>query len=122
LITVVKNVLPYNEKCNEKYWSEKHRIPGGHFGWVEKDLINLGFFKNIRNAKIGVPQGGAISGLIANLVLDYADSEILKLKSSKLLYVRFCDDMVIMHPSVYSFYYTFCVVSIFIQNRLCFGQ
>lgn len=95
----VKNVLPYNDTCNDKYWSEKHRIPGGHFGWVEKDLINLGFFKNIRNAKIGVPQGGAISGLIANLVLDYADSEILKLKSSKLLYVRFCDDMVIMHPS-----------------------
>lgn len=95
----VKNVLPYNDKKHDDYWTEKHKIPGGYFGWVEKDLINLGFFKNIRNAKIGVPQGGAISGLIANLVLDYADSEILKIKSSKLFYVRFCDDMIIMHPS-----------------------
>lgn len=95
----VKNVLPYNKNINKDYWSEKYRIPGGHFGWVEKDLIDLRFFKDLRNAKIGVPQGGAISGLIANLVLDYVDTEILKLKFSKLLYVRFCDDMVIMHPS-----------------------
>lgn len=95
----VKNVLPYNDKGHDEYWKEKHTIPGGYFGWVEKDLIDLGFFKNIRNAKIGVPQGGAISGIIANLVLDYADREILKLKSSKLFYVRFCDDMVIMNPS-----------------------
>lgn len=95
----VKDVLPYNNKVNEEYWSKKYKIPGGHFGWVEKDLIDLKFFKNIKNAKIGVPQGGAISGLIANLVLDYVDTEILKLKSAKLFYVRFCDDMIIMHPS-----------------------
>lgn len=95
----VKNVLPYNKDINREYWSDKFKIPGGHFGWVEKELIDFGFFKDIRNAKIGVPQGGAISGLIANLVLDYADTEILKLKSSKLFYVRFCDDMVIIHPS-----------------------
>lgn len=95
----VNNVLPYNDKNHDDYWTEKHKIPGGYFGWVQEDLINLKFFRNIRNAKIGVPQGGAISGLIANLVLDYADTEILKLKSSKLFYVRFCDDMVIMHPS-----------------------
>lgn len=95
----VKNVLPYNNEINKDYWSEKYKIPGGHFGWVKENLIELGFFKDIRNAKIGVPQGGAISGLIANLVLDYADTEILKLRSKKLFYVRFCDDMVILHPS-----------------------
>lgn len=95
----VKNVLPYNDKNHENYWSEKHKIPGGHFGWVESDLIKLKYFKNVRNAKIGVPQGGAISGLIANLVLDYADKQILDLGLKKLLYVRFCDDMVIIHPS-----------------------
>jgi len=94
----VKNVLPYN-KDNTEYWQEKHKIPGGYFGWVEEDLIKLKFFKNVKTAKIGVPQGGAISGLIANLVLDYADTQVLNLKISNLCYVRFCDDMVIIHPS-----------------------
>lgn len=97
--TFVKNVLPLNDKKNDWYWKEKHNIPGGHFGWVEDDLIKSGLFKNIKNSKIGVPQGGAISGLIANLVLDYSDNQILKNTSSSLLYVRFCDDMVIIHPS-----------------------
>ena len=94
----VKNVLPYN-KDNIEYWQEQHKIPGGYFGWIEEDLIKLKIFKNIKNAKIGVPQGGAISGLIANLVLDYADTQVLNLKISNLCYVRFCDDMVIIHPS-----------------------
>lgn len=95
----VKNVLPYNDGDRTDYWKERHNIPGGYFGWVEESLIELGFFRNVRNAKIGVPQGGAISGLIANLVLDYADTQIINLKIPNLLYVRFCDDMVIIHPS-----------------------
>lgn len=95
----VKNVLPYNKGTKTDYWHEKHKIPGGSFGWVEENLIKLGFFKKIGNAKIGVPQGGAISGLIANLVLDYADKQILNLNLPNILYVRFCDDMVIIHPN-----------------------
>jgi retron-type reverse transcriptase len=38
-----------------------------------------------------------LSGLIANIVLDYADRKILKLNDENLLYVRYCDDMIIMH-------------------------
>ncbi|MBK8362805.1 MAG: hypothetical protein IPL24_03750 [Bacteroidetes bacterium] len=48
---------------------------------------------------MGIPQGGALSGLIANLVLDFADRKMQSLNDSKLLYVRFCDDMIIIHPS-----------------------
>lgn len=95
----VKNVLPYNDYDRTDYWQERHKIPGGYYGWVEESLIKLGFFQKARSAKIGVPQGGAISGLIANLVLDYTDTQILNLKIPNLLYVRFCDDMVIIHPS-----------------------
>jgi hypothetical protein len=94
----VKNVLPLNDKKNKKYWEEKN-IPGGHFGWVEKELLSLKYFKSLRNAKIGVPQGGALSGLIANIVLNYADKMVLKSSDARLLYLRFCDDMVIIHPS-----------------------
>lgn len=94
----VKNVLPLNDPKNKCYW-DKLNIPGGYFGWVKDDLLKLKYFKNVRNAKIGVPQGGAISGLIANIVLDFADRQVLKSSNSRLLYVRFCDDMIIIHPS-----------------------
>jgi len=93
-------VLPLDNdpEMKKKYWEEKYNyIPGGHFSWVKDELIE--YFRNIKNAKIGVPQGGALSGLIANIVLDYADNKVIKTSSSKIHYVRFCDDMVIIHPS-----------------------
>lgn len=48
---------------------------------------------------IGIPQGGALSPLIANLVLDLADRRVLAGADGELLYIRFCDDMVVAHPS-----------------------
>jgi hypothetical protein len=94
----VKNVLPLNTKKNKLYWDER-KIPDGSFGWVKDKLKDLKYFKSFNNAKIGVPQGGALSGLIANMVLDFADQQVIKSSNSKLHYVRFCDDMVIIHPS-----------------------
>jgi hypothetical protein len=93
----VQNVLKYNNESNKNYWLEKD-ISNGSFGWVEEDLIKLNYFKNIKNAKIGVPQGGAISGLIANIVLDYADRIVQKNSDSKTHYTRFCDDMILINP------------------------
>ncbi len=94
----VKNVLPLNGANHTGYW-ERHKIPLGEFGWVKSGLIKKKYFKNFNVAKIGIPQGGALSGLIANLVLDFADRKMQSLNDSKLLYVRFCDDMIIIHPS-----------------------
>lgn len=48
---------------------------------------------------IGIPQGGALSPLIANIVLDLADRRVLDGADNELFYARFCDDMVIVHPS-----------------------
>jgi retron-type reverse transcriptase len=79
---------------DEQYFREK-KVPVGEFGWVEKEIRKIYSDKNITD--IGIPQGGALSGLIANIVLDYADRKILELKDKKLLYVRYCDDMIIMH-------------------------
>ncbi len=101
----VKNVLPYNKNPSKKkeFWENKYSyIPGGFFGWVEDGLIDLKYFKNskgISHANIGVPQGGALSGLIANIVLDYADKKVTSSGDKRLHYLRFCDDMVIIHPS-----------------------
>lgn len=67
------------------------------FGWVEKsELLDLGL--NPEVDRIGVPQGGAISCLIANLIMDVVDKEVLKHQDGLLYYGRFCDDMVIVHP------------------------
>lgn len=82
--------LPCN--MDNEYW-EKHRIPNGKFGWVEKGLEE--YYSEFNFERIGIPQGGALSGLIANIVLDVADREV---KKTKVLYVRFCDDMIILHP------------------------
>ena len=91
-----KNVLPLNKSVD---YFKKYHIKNGEFGWVEDDLIKLGYYKSLNNAKIGVPQGGALSGLIANIVLDYADRMVLKNADQDLLYIRYCDDMIIMHPN-----------------------
>lgn len=86
-----QEILPLNN--NKEYW-RKMKIPSGKYGWVEDDLNKLQYYKTIENEKIGIPQGGALSGLIANIVLDYADK---KMMAPNLFYVRFCDDMIMMH-------------------------
>ncbi len=91
----VSDVLPLNKDLD--YW-KRHSLVGGSFEWVETDLIDLGFCKRIAGSKIGVPQGGAISGLIANLLLNQVDKNVVKSSDEKLLYIRFCDDMIIIHP------------------------
>ena len=47
---------------------------------------------------LGIPQGGALSPLLANIVMDAADRAVLSDADSDLFYARYCDDMVIAHP------------------------
>lgn len=84
-----QNVLPLND--SKEYW-EKYNILNGQFGWVQNELTEI--YDKIENHKIGVPQGGALSGLIANIVLDYVDKSIIE---EELFYIRFCDDMIMIH-------------------------
>jgi hypothetical protein len=88
-----KNVLPLNQ---QPLFFKKNKIKNGKFGWVEDDLKN--YYKRIASAKIGIPQGGALSGLIANVVLHHVDSGVNVHQDGELLYVRYCDDMLILHP------------------------
>lgn len=50
-------------------------------------------------SQFGIPQGGALSGLLANLVLDEVDQAILRLGDKDLFYARYCDDIIIVHPN-----------------------
>ena len=79
--------------------------PYAKYKWPESDGVNSRpntlkyFHDNPRRCRIGVPQGGAHSCLIANLVLDLADKEVcLSLHSNdeESLYLRYCDDIIII--------------------------
>lgn len=90
----------------EKDLQRKTKNPNAKFKWPlgkrgGSDTPNtLNFFHaNPKRCNIGVPQGGAHSCLIANLILDIADKEVcLALHAGKgdALYLRYCDDIIII--------------------------
>ena len=45
----------------------------------------------------GVPQGGALSLLIANIVLNDVDHAVVQTADPNRLFVRYCDDMILLH-------------------------
>ena len=48
------------------------------------------------NRRTGLPQGGALSGLLSNLVLDKVDKAIGALGLGDFLYIRYCDDIIML--------------------------
>ncbi len=93
-----RNTLPLNDDAVHwaKYLKDKEgNTFKGHYGWVQQGFKKHGYYSDFTSNEIGVPQGGALSGLIANIVLDIADKEV---KKTKVFYARFCDDMIILHP------------------------
>jgi hypothetical protein len=77
----------------------QQRDPKGIFKWHELDLQTL--HGKTALPSIGVPQGGALSCLIANAVLHAADKVVARLQEEaggKLLYLRYCDDMILISP------------------------
>lgn len=99
---------------NSNYWSKQfhsnNKQINGIFPWVEEEIKNDQFYKKNPTRKIGVPQGGALSGLIANILLDDADKKLIKIPD--LFYVRYCDDMILMHKDE-----TICKEAIDIYKR-----
>lgn len=70
------------------------RIP-----WPQGDLESL-HCGSIIGRRIGVPQGGAVSCFLANAILHFADSELIRASSNKkVCYLRYCDDIIILTDS-----------------------
>ncbi len=93
-----KDVYPKN-KTN---YFETYNIPNGIFGWKKEKLIEEYYDvkdvgEDMENTDIGVPQGGAISCFISNLVMHTVDKVLENKDDTELLYIRFCDDMVLLH-------------------------
>lgn len=79
-------------------YKEKHRCIGYKYKWISENDLQI--YDNHKLVHIGVPQGGALSGLIANLVLNEVDIHISNLRDKSLLYLRYCDDMIMMHTDI----------------------
>jgi len=71
--------------------------PKGQFSWPSDALRVLHGREKL--PRIGIPQGGAISCLIANLVLHAADKRVRQTcqgTTADFIYMRYCDDMIIL--------------------------
>lgn len=69
----------------------------GRFKWPQADLEDL--YDGGALPRIGVPQGGALSCLIANVVLHAADKEMRRVRNrlgKSFRYLRYCDDMILL--------------------------
>lgn len=93
----------YRKMGDQAFWEKNHvDMEQRHFKWVEKELLAHKIAKSHRGLMrmgIGVPQGGALSGLIANLVLNTVDWQVKKQMKKGDLYLRYCDDMIIITTS-----------------------
>ena len=89
----------YKLNNDKTYWAQQQNIKKGRFEWIEDQLIEHNLCKSKRSIphlKIGIPQGGALSGLISNIVLNAVDKVVNK-TDGHFLYLRYCDDMILMH-------------------------
>lgn len=97
---------------NPDYWkgerrrrsTDAHPNPVCRFKWVKEDaFISSGCYteEEYRAAKekgkIGVPQGGALSGIIVNVVMRMVDKPIVGQADPQRLFIRYCDDILLMH-------------------------
>lgn len=80
----------------EKYILQKANIFKGTIPWV-KDEDLLAVNSDPVNDRIGVPQGGAISCLIANILLNHVDKVVNSYSDENTFYGRFCDDMILIN-------------------------
>lgn len=71
----------------------------GQFAWP-LDQLRI-FHKDPLASRIGIPQGGALSHFIANVMLHFADAAVerFRLQGHDLLYFRFCDDVIFLSSS-----------------------
>lgn len=87
-----------------KHKKEGTPNPVCRFKWVsEEAFIASGCYTEntykeaIADGKIGIPQGGALSGIMVNVVMRVVDKPIIGIEDSDRLFIRYCDDILLMH-------------------------
>lgn len=100
-----KDIMSLND-CQE-YWEPyrqrqgKQARPFCRFEWVSDECLK-GCYGNDEElaackALLGVPQGGALSCVIANVVLNSVDKVITKEQDTERFFVRYGDDILLAH-------------------------
>ena len=100
------------KNCDEAYWRDEKRMratekdpdPVCRFEWVDpSDFVKVGCYTDeelrvaLDEGEIGIPQGGALSGIIVNIVMRVIDEPIVSKEDSQRLFIRYCDDILLMH-------------------------
>lgn len=80
------------------YWIRNNKNIESQFGWSDH-LVSKFNRNEIGTEKIGIPQGGPLSGLIANILMHNVDKRIIALGGANVVYKRYCDDMIIIHKN-----------------------
>ena len=106
--------LVMSKNSDEGYWEEERKKgepgkcanPHCYFKWVKEDAFvdpetgcytKEEFQKAKAEGKIGIPQGGALSGIIVNVVMRAVDMPIVEVVDRQRLFIRYCDDILLMH-------------------------
>lgn len=84
--------------------TEAHPDPVCRFKWVKEEaFVSSGCYteEEFREARdsgvIGIPQGGALSGIMVNVVMRMVDKPIVSEADPQRLFIRYCDDILLMH-------------------------
>lgn len=102
-----RDVYRFNKKPDHPIW--RHIINGAKYKksikWIAEDIekvrrVGEWPYRTRKHDKneLGVPQGGALSGVIANVVMHFTDMKLRKYLEGNddFLYIRFCDDMIMI--------------------------
>lgn len=88
----------------QRRMTSSHPDPVCRFNWVSDEaFIASGCYdaQSLEDAKknglLGVPQGGALSGIIVNVVMQCIDDDIVRPADPDRLFIRYCDDILLMH-------------------------
>lgn len=88
-----RNVLGVEQELRDKKGAR------ARFPWPLDELRE--FHTDPLTSRIGIPQGGALSCVIVNVLLHSADLalEQFRLEGNDVLFLRFCDDVIFLSPS-----------------------
>lgn len=93
-----KTVIPQNEQLAKRVNTARYECPKEDLFISRGCYSESEFYAN--QDKIGIPQGGALSGLISNVVLSAVDREsILAQPDKNRFFCRYGDDIMLMHTS-----------------------
>ena len=93
-----KNVMVENECLMKSALPRKYESPKDEL-FIKRGCYTKEEFHTSTD-RIGIPQGGALSGLISNVVLNTVDNEsILEKSDHNRFFCRYGDDIILMHTS-----------------------